>query len=233
MALIERRETALRERYEAIYDKVLDTRNLLNRVDYAEPITSELKDPRDTNREASSVEATTLNEGDNNSNPVQAPAEDSDREIARRRLRVSGSLQNILQASEEVGGVAEAFDDLHDQLENNRIQNQDLKSRLREQIAQPLQRIASQRMPELAGQVELVEEHIEDSETGQKELAKSLVLADAILIEMRQVLERMLELESYNEAVALLRGIIADQVEINRQTKQRQSERLRSLLDDE
>ena len=50
---------------------------------------------------------------------------------------------------------------------------------------------------------------------------------------MRQVLDRMLELETYNEVVALLRDIISDQDEINRQTKERQKERLRSLFEDE
>ena len=64
------------------------------------------------------------------------------------------------------------------------------------------------------------------------ELEKSIALADEILVEMRQVLDRMLELETYNEVVALLRGIITDQDEINRQTKERQKERLRNLFDE-
>ena len=48
----------------------------------------------------------------------------------------------------------------------------------------------------------------------------------------RQVLDRMKELESYNEAVALLRGIISEQEEINRRTRDRQKERLQNLLDE-
>ena len=73
------------------------------------------------------------------------------RELAtRRRLRVAGSLQNVVQSADEVGGIADAFDDLGDELTNNRIDNPDLKSRLREQIAQPLHRIADERMPQLA-----------------------------------------------------------------------------------
>jgi hypothetical protein len=145
---------------------------------------------------------------------------------------VAGALQNIVQSGEEILGVAEAFDDLHDQLVNNRIDNQDLKSRLKEQIAEPLHQIGNQRMPQLAAQVKLVEEHVEDAKAGQADLTKALALADAILVEMRQVLDRMRELESYNEAVALLRGIISDQEEINRQTKERQRERLNNLLED-
>jgi hypothetical protein len=43
----------------------------------------------------------------------------------------------------------------------------------------------------------------------------------------------MLELETYNEVVGLLRGIIADQQEINRRTKDQQKARIRSLFEEE
>jgi len=49
---------------------------------------------------------------------------------------------------------------------------------------------------------------------------------------MKQVLDRMLELQNYNEVVALLRDIISDQDRINQRTKDRQKERLRSLFQD-
>lgn len=212
LALMERRELALRQRYEAIYEKMTDTRNLLGRVEFE------------------SAPAADEPAADPPSEPaVAAPR----RELARRRLRIAGSLQNVVQSADEVGGVAEAFDDLGEQLTNNRIDNPDLKSRLREQIALPLRRIADERMPQLSAQLKLVEEHIGDRAQGTPELARSIALADAILVEMKQVLDRMLELETYNEVVALLRNIITDQTEINRQTKERQKEKLRGLFEDE
>jgi hypothetical protein len=212
LALMERRELALRQRYEAIFEKMTDTRNLLGRVEFT----------------------TTAAEGtDDEEATTESAVATPQRELARRRLRVAGSLQNVVQSADEVGGVAEAFDDLGEQLTNNRIDNPDLKSRLREQIALPLHRIAEERMPQLTAQLKLVQENIENVAKGQTELAKSVALADEILIEMRQVLDRMLELETYNEVVALLRNIISDQEEINRQTKERQKEKLRDLFEDE
>ena len=50
---------------------------------------------------------------------------------------------------------------------------------------------------------------------------------------MQQILDRMLELESYNEVVGLLRGIIDDQQKLNERTKQQQTERIKDLFDDE
>jgi hypothetical protein len=154
------------------------------------------------------------------------------RALARRRLRVAGSLQNVVQSADEITGVAEAFDDLHDQLTNNRINIPDLKSRLREQIAQPLHRIGEARMPQLAARLELAEQHLHDA-TAAPELARAIALADEVLVEMKLVLDRMLELETYNEVLDLLRGIIADQQEINHRTKDRQKERIRNLFEDD
>jgi hypothetical protein len=227
LALLERRELQLRQRYEAIYEKMTDMRNLLARVDLDES-------PASRGNNSSPDNATTDPKAPAVDN---GPRDDSStagaqRALARRRLRVAGSRQDVVQSADEVTGIAEAFDDLHDELLNNRVDNPDLRSRLREQIARPLHQIAEQRMPKLAVQLELLEEHLHDAD-GPPALTKSLALADEILVEMREVLDRMLELETYNEVVSQLRGIISDQQEISRQTKQRQRERLRSLFEDE
>jgi hypothetical protein len=226
LALLERRELALRQRYEAIYEKMTDTRNLLARVDFDNANADAPVPP--ANGSSSDDEAAAANDEASASSPV-APA----RALARRRLRVAGSLQNVNQSADEVSGIAEAFDDLGDQLTNNRIDNPDLKSRLREQIALPLHRIADERMPQLAAQLKLLEQQVADAAAAKPQLQQSIELADQLVVEMRQVLDRMLELETYNEVVALLRGIITDQDEISRQTKERQKERLRDLFEED
>jgi hypothetical protein len=231
LALLERRELQLRQQYEAIYDKLTDTRNLLGRVEFEDTPSSNSEESGEAAADAATTTGSAAQGGD-----AAATAESTtgaaQRALARRRLRVAGAQQNVVQSADEVSGLAEAFDDLHDQLTNNRIDNPDLKSRLREQIAQPLHRIGHERMPQLASRLKLVEEHLQDAD-GPPELARALALADEILVEMREVLDRMLELETYNEVVAQLRDIISSQQEINRQTKQRQRERLRDLFDDE
>jgi hypothetical protein len=221
LALLERRELSLRQRFEAIYEKLTDTRNLLNRV--------ETNDTNPEPVEPTSPSASTK-PGEKEASVAETTAATAQRMLSRRRLRVAGSLQNVLQAADEVKGVAEAFDDLGAELTNNRIDNPDLKSRLGEQIAQPLHLIAEQRMPQLAAQLKLVEERLEDPEATAPELKNAISQSDEILVAMRQVLDKMLELETYNEVVALLRGIITDQDEINRRTKERQKDKLKGLL---
>lgn len=221
LALLERRELALRQRFEAIYEKLTDTRNLMNRVETNDtnPDGAKTPSPETAAKDAKSENAT---EG----TPASA-----ERMLSRRRLRVAGSLQNVVQSADEIDGVAVAFDDLSEELTNNRVDNPDLKSRLGEQIARPLHLIAQQRMPQLAAQLKLVEAQLDDAAATAAELKKAIAQADDILVLMRQVLDRMLELETYNEVVALLRGIITDQDEINRRTKERQKDKLHNLFD--
>jgi hypothetical protein len=228
LALLERRELALRQRFEAIYEKLTDTRNLLNRVGSEEAATA----PAVPKTGVASRTGEAGKVSDTNKDDAQSGASDSERLLSRTRLRIAGSLQNVVQSTDEINGVAEAFDDLGEELTNNRIDNPDLKSRLGEQIARPLHQIAQQRMPQLIAQLKLVEEHIEAPAATAPNLKQAIAYADQILVEMRQILDRMLELENYNEVVALLRDIIADQERVNRQTKDRQKERLRSLFED-
>ena len=49
---------------------------------------------------------------------------------------------------------------------------------------------------------------------------------------MKAVLDRMLELEEYNEIVELLRGIVKDQEQLKERTQQEQREKLKGLLED-
>ncbi|HEX5470383.1 MAG TPA: hypothetical protein VFW73_00770 [Lacipirellulaceae bacterium] len=219
LALMERRELSLRQRFESIYEKLTDTRNLLSRVGSDEKAESS----SGTNAKKSDV---------NGDNATASETTSAERVLSRTRLRVAGSLQNVVQSTDEVIGVAEAFDDMGQELANNRIDNPDLKNRLGEQIAKPLHKIASQSMPQLTAQLKLVEGHIEDPVAMAPELKKAIAQSDQILVEMKQVLNRMLELENYNEVVALLRDIISDQEQINHRTKEQQKERLRSLFQD-
>jgi hypothetical protein len=218
LALMERRELELRQRFEAIYAKMTDTRNLLARIDFQES--------------ASATDETEASQATSEGAINPTLASDEQRALARRRLRVAGSHQNVTQSAHEVIGVAEGFEDIYAQLENNRIDNTDLKSRLKEQIAQPLRQIGEARMTELESQLQLVEAKIADPTAAEPALAAAIRTADAILVDMQHVLERMLELESYNEVVALLRGIIHDQQNLNERTKQRQTDRLQDLLDE-
>ncbi len=235
LGLLERRELELRQRFEAIYEKVTDTRNLLSRVEFNQPGDPDGSPtagaPSQPDAAAARKNVTDAGETDAG-NEDKSTSPGGDQALVRRRLRVAGSLQNVQQSADEVLGVAESFDDIYSQITNNRIDNQDLKNRIQNDIAKPLHSIGENRMPELAAQVQLIQTHIEDAQAGVADTVQAVALADAVLVDMKHVLDRMLELETYNEVISQLRGIINDQEEINRRTKERQRDRLRDLFEE-
>ena len=56
--------------------------------------------------------------------------------------------------------------------------------------------------------------------------------ADAVAAAMKRVLDHMLELESYNELVELLRGIVNEHNELREKMQEEQRRKLRDFLDD-
>ncbi|NOZ40031.1 MAG: DUF4175 domain-containing protein [Planctomycetes bacterium] len=191
-ALLEKKELALRQRFESIYEKMIGTRELLDRI---------------------------------NTNAENSPE--------RNRSRLSGALQNVVQISYETLGVADGFEAIVGELVNNRVDSEELTRRLQEGITDPLREIGGVLMPQLEKQLqELLTVVGEEEETYQKPLAMTKAQGDLVLDAMKQVLDRMLELESYNELVELLRGIVADHQKIQQETKQKRREKLRSLLED-
>jgi hypothetical protein len=215
--ILEQRELSLRQRFEAIYDKMNETRDLLTRVEFgaADAGTEAADDATDPSEPSEGADA----------------EDETDRRLARRRLRVAGALQNVNQSSHETLGVADAFDEIQAELVNNRIDTEELLERLRERVAQPLRRIGGELMPALAQRLQSLQSKVEDETTAPAELAQAIRQTDEILVEMRAALDKMLELESYNEILDLLRGIIRDQEELKERTKQRQREGLRDLLE--
>ena len=199
--ILEKRELTLRQRFESIYEKMIATRELLQRVEI---------------------------DLDENLEPEQIQ-----RARQRDRLRVGGGLQNVAQLSHETLGVAEGFEGIVTELENNRIDTEELTSRLGNNIASPLRAIAEEMLPDLQSSLKLLEASFVDEKPSASLRKKAIVQSDAVIEAMKQVLDRMLELESYNELVALLRTIVAEQKELQKETKQQRRQKLRDILGDD
>ena len=147
-------------------------------------------------------------------------------------MRVEGALSNCRKSAPEVLGVAEAFEDIRKQLVNNRIDTEELKNRLQNGIAEPLRKIVDPMFPDLERRLEELQTALENVEKGPGLRDRAQQQADAILLAMRKVLDRMIELENFNEAVELLRGIISSEEQLREQTQQRHKQKIRDLLKD-
>ncbi len=203
-ALLEKRELALRQRFEAIYEKMISTRDLLDRIEIAPQISDDI--------------------------PIDEV------EINRRRnrdqLRIAGAMQNVTQLAYETAGVADGFDAIVAELVNNRVDTVELKQRLEQGISEPLREISTRLMPTLGERLRKLQKVFQATEDPQAKLVASIAQAEVVSEAMKEVLDRMLELESYNELVELLRGIVDEQKQLQGKTKQQRREKIRSLLDE-
>lgn len=135
--------------------------------------------------------------------------------------------QAAARAAGETGEIAEGFSAIHLEFDNNGLLTAELDTRLLSQIAMPLAALAAEDLPALVAQTRTP--LAADDVAGRGQL---VARADAVLRQMRAVLDRMMELETFNEVVDLLRSTISAQEEIRQETRDIQKERARALLED-
>ena len=221
--LLEARELLLRQRFEAIQQEVNDTRALVTRVEFGAPApASSVPEPGES--------AATEKAADPGDEPSDASPASPERFRSLQAMRIERAMQNGRKNAHEILGVAESFDDIRQQLVNNRIDTEELIQRVKGGIADPLLKVADEMFPELERRLERLRAALGDEKLGPDSRTQARQQIDAILAVMRQVLDRMVELESFNQAVDLLRSIIQSQEQLNEQTKLRHKQKLRDLL---
>jgi len=217
-AMLQSRELVLRQRFESVIKDVTDARDGLARVDFSPP--------------AAAAKPPAAAKG---AEPGDAPDSQADRSpqrlLAQRTLQVQWAQQNCRKEAHETGSLADSFADIREELVNNRIDTEELKLRLEGGIARPLRRIADEMFPELDRRLDRLQADLADPAAGSEARRLALAQVDAILLSMRQVLGRMIELEDFNEAVELLKTIIQSEQKLREETQKRHKEKLRELLE--
>lgn len=210
LAMLEARELNLKRRFEQIIAEMSDTRDSLLRLQADQP----------PGAEAAADE------------PGEEPANAIKRQWSLRLLRVQRARQQGEKSQQEVTGVAASFQDIRSELTNNRVDTQERKIRLQNQIIQPLRQMAAQRFPGWQQTLDRLEEQTEQQQASVPLSRQAVREADEILLEMQRILEKMIELESYNELVDLVRSVLQEQDDLLEKTRQQRKEQTRLLLED-
>lgn len=238
LRLLEARELALRRRFEQAVEEVTLLRDSLVRVKLEAGPGSEGKtrpgaEP-DDRRPATSGDAPTEEKGtgSTDSEPGDEPADDRSPEERIRSLRqllVTQAMQQSLKNSQEILGISAAFADIREELINNRVDSEDRKNRLQEQIADPLRQIAQQDFPELDRRLAVLEKALEDAERRGESAESAIQQAEHVLAEMNDVLQKMLDLETFNELLDIVRDLLKEQNDLIDKTKQQKKKQLLDL----
>jgi len=228
--MLQSRELVLRQRFESVIKDVTDVRDSLARVDFSPP--AESPNAKTAKPEASKKPPAAAAKGAEPGDAPDAQADRSPERLASQRLlQVQWAQQNGRKSASETGGLAEAFGEIREELVNNRIDTEELKLRLEDGIAKPLKHIADEMFPELDRRLDRLQVALSDPAAGGESAKRALEQVDAILLSMRQVLGRMMELEDFNEAVELLKSILRAQQGLHDETKRRHKEKLRDLME--
>lgn len=221
-AMLESQELVLRQRLELIVEEVVETRDLLLRLDFTETTDREAT----AQEKAESAATPGAEPGDEPADRLAEKPSSPQHQITLRHLSVERTLQNSRKNAYETLALAESVDDIRRQLINNRIDTEELNKRLEQGVAEPLQRVGETMFPLLQQQLELLRAKVDDRQLGPQYREVARQQTDAILIEMQKVLQQMIELEDFNEAVELLRSIIKLQEKLGEKTKRRQKAEL-------
>ena len=138
-------------------------------------------------------------------------------------------LQNSDRSRHETLAVATAFRDIRRELVNNRIDTEELKTRLEDGIAFPLDRIATFQFPRLKKHLTKLEGSLERMADAKSAQAVAVAETDAILVQMKQVLAKMIELETFHQVLDMLRAVIEAHEHVSQETKIRRQEERKAL----
>ena len=111
---------------------------------------------------------------------------------------------------------------------NNRVDSVDRQERIGAGVRDPLRQIVDDPLSRLQTQISEVERVIADQSLAAETAAESVQTAEEVLLQLTAVLEKMLDLESYNEILDLVRGLIDEQESLIEETKK---ERKKGVLD--
>lgn len=219
LAMLEMRESGMRQRLEQIIDEVRGTRDALVRVK-----TFSIDD-------AAGAEPDDESGGDGE--PAKKTLSDEEKESRAQSFRlhiVEDAVRESRKSALEVLGLAASFLDIREELINNRIpDSKDRENRLKNEVADPLNNIGEEKFDDLDGYLRSLEELVPNKQELPGAADDAVAEVDDILLELDNVLQKLIKFETYNELLDIVRSLIKEQDGLTDETK---SLRKKQLLED-
>lgn len=210
LALIAAKELFFRRRFEQVLEEVKETRKDLGLQ------RAKLDDAYKT-----------PSAGAASSGPQPNPDESRTNAQLAAGAAVERASHGSRKSSNELLTIEQSFRDIRDELEHNRLpDNAPRLERLDNGILRPLHGINTTDYNQLADYLELLKQAVENHDDPRPRLEQTHQQLDVIIQHMEQVLSAMLKLETFNEALELLRGIIKDAEDIQQKTKNERKKKL-------
>lgn len=159
---------------------------------------------------------------------------DTDEERVRtlRHLRVQQAVLQSQKSAGETLGTAYSFRQIREQIVNNRIDSEDRKARLENEIAVPLERIGNERFPAFEQALSDLDGSLDGAGRGTSQADLAIAELDRTILELDEVLQKLIKFETYNELLDIVRSILDEQKSaLERTQKERENEAFDSLIE--
>jgi hypothetical protein len=235
--LLETREITLRQRFEVVIGEVERTKTILQ--DFSlEPMEQQIQEaaaltlePVENETEESRTVRQTALESQKQKILDTINLEQSD----LGKYHISRMLRDTNKEVYDLTSIVEGFRTIRAEMVNNRIFTEDERKRIDQEIMQPMQELTNvdftsidQMLGVLNGMFS--EREVQNRPSALEERQKILAAFDATLLKMTVIRDKMASMESFNEAIELLRSIIRQQQLLRNETMEERNRRLRDLL---
>ncbi|MFG0288608.1 MAG: polyketide synthase [Rhodopirellula sp. JB044] len=249
LATLERRELEFRSRLEQAID---ETRRLRQSLTAIETEAVELLAPADNDDESDSNDAADGTQSGSDKSDNSTSEQEEFRSRQRVQLRIRQAELQAAKTTDELAGIVAGLDSLLLEMVNNRIDSVDRRERLDEGVRTPLSDVVEEPFPNLRRQIvqlerilmatqtdgsaeggaagDVAENELPADQRMRSAVETAVTTNDAILLQLSAVLEKMLDLESFNEILDLMRGLIQDQEALLDETEEEQSKRVLDLF---
>ncbi|MEX1039261.1 MAG: hypothetical protein WDZ51_01425 [Pirellulaceae bacterium] len=222
LSLLEGRELALRRRFEQILEETIQLREEYVRVGL------------DAKRFQQGPAAFAPTD-DQSLAPEQSPTDTAqtryERALDLQKLRIQRATQASRKAQEELQGISNGFEEIRRELTQNRLDTAARKERLGQMIIEPITRIADVMHSELQETTAQLERQFDQPNESLSMSNQAVQETERIILEMREVLDKMFDLETFNELVEQMREIIEAQSELREETEKERKRQILELLE--
>ena len=232
--LLETREIALRQRFEVVIGEVERTKTILS--DYSlEPTEQQIQQAESLTLESREgvSEEKFQQELETQKQKIRDTINLEQSELGR--YHISRMLRDTRKEVYDLMGIVESFRGIRQEMINNRIFSEDERKRINQEIMQPIQELIGTDFPntdqllDILNQILLTHEET-NRPSALTERQKILDQFDITILKMMAIRDKMASMESFNEAIELLRSILKQQQQLRNETIEERNKRLQNLL---
>ena len=230
--ILEAREIGLRQRFEALIDEVMRTRVLVEEMSFEKP---KVEQPEPITPPEPKTEPENAEESEQERKNEPEIEKITDDQATRGAYNTSRVIRDSEKEKYEIRGIVSGFQGIRKEMLNNQIFTPESQERIDGGILEPLNELVEKDFFEFDNTLIVLDESIGNRETLsweaiQKNRDTTLEQLDRILDKMADIRDRMINMESFNEAIDMLKEIIEQQEKIRDETNEKKRNQLRDLL---